>query len=117
MRRFNITVNGSTYEVEVEEVEEEVGNDKLAKKPAAKNNSRKYAVSKENSGVTAPMPGVITDIRVKVGDEISDGQMLMILEAMKMENEIASGKEGVIKEIVVSSGQTVAAGDLLLVIE
>lgn len=113
MKRFNITVNGLGYEVEVEEV----GNDRPTKKPAAKDNSQKHVVRKGNGGVTAPMPGVITDIRVKVGDQISEAQTLMILEAMKMENEITSGKHGIVKELVVSSGQTVAAGDLLLVIE
>ena len=113
MRRFNITVNGLAYEVEVEEV----GNDRPAKKTADKDNSQIHVVRKGNGGVTAPMPGVITDIRVKVGEQISEAQTLMILEAMKMENEISSGKFGVVKEIVVSSGQTVAAGDLLLVIE
>ena len=113
MRRFNITVNGLAYEVEVEEI----GNDRPAKKPAAKDNSQKHVVRKGNSGVTAPMPGVITDIRVKVGDQISEAQTVMILEAMKMENEISAGKFGVVKEIVVSYGQTVAAGDLLLVID
>lgn len=116
MRRFNITVNGSVYEVEVEEV----GHDKPAKKTAVKDysqKSQKHIVRKGNGGVTAPMPGVITDIRVKVGERILEAQTLMILEAMKMENEISAGKFGVVKEIVVSSGQTVAAGDLLLVID
>lgn len=113
MRRFNITVNGSVYEVEVEEV----GHDKPAKKTADKDYSQKHIVRKGNGGVKAPMPGVITDIRVKVGEQILEAQTLMILEAMKMENEISAGKFGIVKEIVVSSGQTVAAGDLLLVIE
>lgn len=113
MRRFNITINGSVYEVEVEEV----GHDKPAKKTADKEYSQKHIVRKGNGGVKAPMPGVITDIRVKVGEQILEAQTLMILEAMKMENEISAGKFGIVKEIVVSSGQTVAAGDLLLVIE
>lgn len=115
MKRFNITVNGLSYEVEVEEVLE----DKPRKKApaAAAVNPKQHAIRKESGGVSAPMPGVITEIHVQVGDLVSTDQPVLILEAMKMENEITTGKSGKIKEILIESGQTVAAGDLLIVIE
>ncbi|MHB1405678.1 MAG: biotin/lipoyl-containing protein [Desulfitobacteriaceae bacterium] len=114
MKRFNITVNSLSYEVEVEEVFE----DKPRKKvPVAAANPKQHAVRKESGGVSAPMPGVITEIHIRIGDLVSTDQPVLILEAMKMENEILAGKNGEIKEILVESGQKVAAGDLLIVIE
>ena len=63
------------------------------------------------------MKGVILDINVKVGDTVSIGQKLLMLEAMKMENNIDSDKEGTVKEILVSKGDSVMEGDTLIVIE
>lgn len=114
MKKFNITVNGLAYEVEVEEITSE---EKPKKKAAASSNPKQHVVKRDNGGVTAPMPGVVTEIHVQVGDEITEDDSVLILEAMKMENEILAGKGGIVKDILVSSGQTVAVGDLLIVIE
>lgn len=65
----------------------------------------------------SPLPGVILDIKVAVGDRVTDGQHLMVLEAMKMENNIDAHKEGVIKSISVGRGDSVLEGDILLTIE
>ena len=130
MKKFNITVNGLAYEVEVEEVTVKAAlpASAPAKTPApAKKNGAKAAqgakakpqpaAPKQGEGVTAPMPGLVTEILVEVGDTVTDDQTVLILEAMKMENEIIAGKNGVVKEIAVTSGQTVAAGDMLIVLE
>jgi biotin carboxyl carrier protein len=60
------------------------------------------------------MPGTILDIRVKAGDEVKEGQILLILEAMKMENEIISPNSGIVDTVQVSKGASVNAGDVLL---
>jgi pyruvate carboxylase subunit B len=66
--------------------------------------------------VTAPIPGVVTELRVSPGQEVKTGQVLLILEAMKMQNEIPSPRDGVVKEIPVARGASVNTGDVLVVI-
>jgi biotin carboxyl carrier protein len=82
---------------------------------------RKYA---SNTGkdshryeVHAPMPALVTRVEVSVGDSVSAGQGLLILEAMKMENEIKSPRDGKVKEIYVQKGKTVEKGELLILLE
>lgn len=67
--------------------------------------------------VTAPMPGRVLRVLVKVGDEVADRQGLVVVEAMKMENEIGSPKAGRVKEIAVAEGQSIEAGRTLVVVE
>ncbi|MHB1651919.1 MAG: biotin/lipoyl-containing protein [Desulfitobacteriaceae bacterium] len=112
VKRFNIKVNGQDYEVEVQEV---INGDK-PKKAAPPITQAKRAPQSGSGNVTAPMPGVITSVKVNVGDEVSVEQAVVTLEAMKMENEIPAGKAGVIQEIHVSVGQSVSSGELLVVI-
>jgi len=64
--------------------------------------------------IDAPMPGVIMDVKVNTGDVVKKGDVLLILEAMKMENEIVSPKDGKIASVNVSKGESVNAGDVLL---
>jgi biotin carboxyl carrier protein len=66
--------------------------------------------------VKAPLPGIINDIKVAVGDQVKNGQVLLILEAMKMENEITAEQDGVISAISVSTGDSVMEGTVLLTI-
>jgi len=67
--------------------------------------------------ITAPMAGRIVSLKVRAGDAAAEGQSLVILEAMKMENEIASPKRGTVKQVYVQPGALVRAGDTLAVIE
>jgi biotin carboxyl carrier protein len=65
----------------------------------------------------SPLPGVILEVKVREGDAVKAGQLLMVLEAMKMENNIDSHKAGVVKSIVKRQGDSVLEGDVLLTIE
>ena len=137
-RVFNIKVNGNMYEVEVEEVKttasvpvkkeapkmaapqktQEVKPEPVAQAVAPKAAEVKAQISVEGgSSISAPMPGTINEIRVKEGDTVSRGQILLILEAMKMENEIMAPVDGVVAGISVSKGASVNAGELMIVIK
>ena len=98
MRKFHVNVNGTPYEVEVEEI--------AAAAPVAAG----------ATSVTAPMPGNILDIKVKVGDMVEANTVVIMLEAMKMENEIFAGAAGKVTAINVTKGSTVNSGDVLVVI-
>ena len=104
MKRFNVTVNGKAYDVAVEEV---TG---AAPAPAA------APAAGAGEKVQAPMPGTILEIKVAVGDTVSKGQAIIILEAMKMENDIVASCDGKITSILVSKGDTVNSDDVLVTI-
>lgn len=133
MRKFVIKVNGNQYEVEVEEVvngAQPVQSPSLqtavpAAAPIAA--SKQAEISKQTAPkaasaatpegaqkVTSPMPGTILKINVTEGETIKKGQVLLILEAMKMENEIVSPRDAVIGSVNVTKGASVSAGDLLV---
>ncbi len=78
---------------------------------------KKRLAAAEGEKVVSPMPGTILNVLVKVGDTVAEGQNLMVLEAMKMENEILSPKAGKVVQVAVTKSSTVATGDLLAVIE
>ena len=132
MKRFNVTVNGKTYAVEVEEVGGQGGfvyqpvqqpvqqapaPAPVQEAPAKKEEAPKAEpVSGEGTLMTAPMPGTILDILVKEGQTVKKGEIVIILEAMKMENEIAAAADGVVTRIYTSKSATVNAGDPMLTI-
>lgn len=123
MRKFIVNVGGEKFEVELEEVG--VGNGSAAvaaKQPENPGIKSKISmpISAPKSGsviVDAPMPGNIVKMPVEVGQEVSKGQTLFVLEAMKMENEIASPASGKIAEIRANAGDAVSAGQAVIVIE
>ncbi|MBQ9188347.1 MAG: biotin/lipoyl-binding protein [Clostridia bacterium] len=112
MRKFLINVNGTKYEVEVEEIDPKAV--KEAPKAAAAPAAPKAAGAGEK--VTSPMPGNILSVAVKEGDTVKEGQQLMILEAMKMENEILAPCAGKVTSVAVAKGSTVESGTLLCTI-
>jgi biotin carboxyl carrier protein len=101
-----IVVNDERYSVEI--FDEQIG--KLIKIGPER-------IHKKELAIKAPMPGLIVDVVVKEGDEVKTGQGLLIVEAMKMQNEMKTSRDGIIKKIVVKKGQTVNSGDTLIVIE
>jgi len=122
MKRYNITVNGKAYDVAVEEV----GADAAAPVAAAPAPAAAPAVAPapaaapaaavEGTNVTAPMPGTVLDIKVAVGDTVSAGQAIVVLEAMKMENDINAPVAGKVLSISATKGSQVDTGAVLAVI-
>lgn len=119
MKRFNITVNGKAYDVAVEEV----GGSAPASAPAAAAPVQAAAPAPAAAApadglqVKAPMPGTILDVKANVGDSVAEGQVLMVLEAMKMENDIVAPKAGKVVSVSVKKGDGVNRDDLLATIQ
>ena len=119
MRKFHVNVNGTSYEVEVEEIAAGAAPAAApvqAAAPAAAAPAAAATVAAGATSVTAPMPGNILDIKVKVGDTVDANTVVIMLEAMKMENEIFAGVAGKVTAINVTKGSTVNSGDVLVVI-
>lgn len=113
MRKFLVKVNDQEFEVEVEELNHKEPSKTMASPISFKQKNAQV----ENGKVLAPMPGVITEKHVKIGDLVHANQTVMTLEAMKMENKLPAGKAGQVIEIMVDIGQTVSAGEILVVIQ
>lgn len=149
MKNYNLTINGSKYSVNINNIEGNIANVEVngtpyvvemevenvpqaapqpkvvrvvqpAAKPAAAPTAtvaKPAATSASASSIKAPLPGTILDIFVNVGDTVKAGQHVLLLEAMKMENNIDAERDGVVKEIRVRRSDSVMEGDVLLVIE
>ncbi len=121
MRRFNINVNGTAYDVVVEEVGAGAAPvaaaapaPKAAPAAAPAAAAKPAAASAGSVNIAAPMPGTLLDVKVKAGDNVTKGQVVAVLEAMKMENEIMAPQAGKVAAVHVSKGQSVNSGDLLV---
>ena len=123
MSKYRITVEGKTYEMDVELIGANgaavapvakaaapaVSTPKAAPAPAAS----KPAANAGSGSVVAPMPGTILKVLKAEGDAVKSGDVVLVLEAMKMENEITAPADGVIASLSLTEGSTVAGGDLL----
>ena len=113
--KASVTVNGKTYQVELDRPAKPVVTKPVAR-PAAAPAAAPVAATPAprpaagGAGIKAPLPGVILDIKVKVGDTVTKGQTVAILEAMKMENNINADREGQVVAINVEKGQSIAEG-------
>ena len=125
MRKFNITVNGTTYEVDVEEVggvsyqapAAPVAAAPVAAAPApaaAPAAPQAAPAAAGSASVKAPMPGTIVSVKVNVGDMVKKGDLVAVLEAMKMENEIFSDADGKVVAVNAPQGASVNTGDAIV---
>ena len=118
-----VTVNGAEYTVEWEKPVEEkpvVKVQSVAAKPAAAQAApaaAQPAAPVSGNAIKTPLPGVIIDVKVSVGDTVTKGQTVVLLEAMKMENNINADRDGKVASIAVAKGDTVADGAVLVVLE
>lgn len=128
---YEVTINNKTYEVEVEKGQAAVLTTKAAVPvavpqavPAAvpvaapvPQAAPAAAVAADGEAVKAPMPGTILDVKVSAGTKVKKGDILFILEAMKMENEISAPADGVVVQIQTAKGSSVNTGDILAVMQ
>lgn len=129
MKKFNITVNGTAYEVEVEEVKAQAAAapkaapkapaapaPKAAPAPQVAPKKAAVAAGAGEHSIDAPMPGKIVKLVAAEGQAVKAGDTLLILEAMKMQNEIAADADGTVKTFNVAAGQSVKAHESLVII-
>ncbi len=124
--KYKVTLNGKAYEVEVEESKVEIVNEydnvptpapvPAAQAPATQTSPSTQVPTASGTRVDAPLPGTVVDVKVSVGQSVKKGDILVIIEAMKMENEIAAPSDGKVAQIVASKGASVKSGDALIVL-
>lgn len=116
MKNYTITVNGTVYDVTVEEGTGSgapAASAPKAAKPAAPKAAPKASGTQGAVKVNSPMPGKILSVKASAGQAVKEGDVLMILEAMKMENEVVAPKDGTVASIEVGAGDSVEAGAVL----
>ena len=139
MKKFKFTIKGHLYDVEIKKIEDNIASIEVNGTPYKVEIHKEIASSKTPtlvrtkpseekehapvqrsttlSTIKAPLPGSIIQILVKNGDEVKKGQNLLIMEAMKMENNVLAEKDGVIKDVKINVGDTVLQNDILIEIE
>ncbi len=129
MEELVVKVDGKEYNVFVEETEEgkilvhcegdvyEVETKKDAELTAIERLHKKKSIEEGKVEITAPLPGIIYEVKVKEGTNVKQGQSLFTLMAMKMENDITAPRDGVLKEVKVKKDDNVNRGDVLAIIE
>ncbi|MCF0120760.1 MAG: biotin/lipoyl-binding protein [Oscillospiraceae bacterium] len=131
--KYKVTLNGKVYEVQVERGEAIIAAEYDAMAPAAPVAAAPAPVAAAPAPaaapaaastavaagevVAAPLPGNVLKINVQAGSAVKSGEILLLIEAMKMENEVVAPRDGVVKQVCVASGKTVNTGDALIVLE
>ena len=116
MKKYSVTVTGTVYEVELEEITGAVPAAPAAA-PAAPAPAAPAGAPAGGEQVTSPMPGTILAVNVTPGQSVRKGDVLMVLEAMKMENEIMCPRDGVVGSVQAAKGAAVESGTLLCVLQ
>jgi len=122
MKRYRVQVNGKVYDVGIEEADGSVSVSAAPSHPSAPapvpadSAVQTAAAASGDEVIVSPMPGKIVSIAVKKGQAVKEGDLILVLEAMKMENEIYCGRGGTVKEIAVSEGATVNTGDTMAIV-
>lgn len=114
MKIYKIKVNGKTYKVELESVEE-VASEKVVEEKKA--DAPKAVSTGEGQKVTSPIQGTVVNVKVKPGDKVKKGDVLLVIEAMKLENDVVSPFDGEVSEVLVNKGQSVASKDVVVTIK
>ncbi len=139
VKKFKVTVNGEIFDVEIEEItggkkavyenttsSSEVKNVKTASVPTSDKSEirtkessevKKEIATEGKKVVVAPLPGKVLSVNVKKGDTVKKGDLLLVIEAMKMENEIFASQDGTVTDVLVGAGDYVSTGDKLIVME
>lgn len=120
MKNYTITVNGNVYDVTVEEgastgapVAQAAPRAAAPKTPAPKAEAPKTSGTAGSIKVNAPMPGKIVAVKANPGDKVSRGQVILVLEAMKMENDIVAPEDGTVASVNVAVGSSVESGETI----
>lgn len=116
MKKYNVTVNGTSYEITLEAVDAADVKTSTPSAPAPAAAPAPSAAPSKGETVSSPMPGTILSVNVQNGASVKKGDVLMVLEAMKMENEITAPCDGTISSLNVSKGAAVETGATLCVI-
>ena len=117
MKRFNVTVNGVSYDVVVEEINAATPAATPAAAPAVAPVAPKAAANAGSVAVKAPMPGTILKVNVSTGDSVKKGDVLCVLEAMKMENDICAPADGKVASVSAQKGASVNTDDVLVTLD
>ena len=118
MKIYKIKVNGKTYKVELESIEENNSAPAKVEKPAAEEEPKKVvSTNSDLRQVPSPIQGSVIDIKVKAGDIVKKGDVLLVIEAMKLENAVPSPYNGEVAEVLVTKGQSVVAKEVVVTIK
>ncbi len=121
MKQLKVTVNGKTYDVQVEEVGASVApaaaSAPAAPAAAAAPAKDPAAPAGEGEAIAAPMPGTVMSVSVTAGQAVKKGDVLVVLEAMKMENEIMAPHDGTVAAVLVAKGEAVESGQTMLTLQ
>ena len=122
MKNLRVTVNGKAYDVQVDELGANAAPAPAAPAPAAPAApaaapAAPAAAPSGSETIAAPMPGTILSVNVKAGDSVKSGDVLLVLEAMKMENEIMAPRDGVVASVMVNKGESVDSGKPMIALQ